>query len=136
MESLQTEISSLTDVDAISAIAPSDDELAFIGSLDYGQDAEQHLGALRSVLSERGGIVGDDQHWYPYEVIELGAHSLQLGHEREFALCTLLVIANVAAGADTSTDLGAKLADRAADYDRLPAPLRDLILSAYETVIG
>ncbi len=123
-------------MEAIAVIAPSDEELAFIGALDHGQDAEQHLAALRSVLSERGGIVGDGQHWYPYEVIELGAHWLQPGHEREFALCTLLVIENVAAGTDTSTDLVAKLAERAADYDRLPAPLRDLILSAYEKVNG
>jgi hypothetical protein len=123
-------------MEAISLIAPSHDELVFIASLDYGQGAEQHLAALRSVLSERGGIVGDGQHWYPYEVIELGANWLQPGHEREFALCTLLVIENVAAGADTSTDLVAKLAGQAADYDRLPAPLRDLILSAYEKVNG
>ncbi len=123
-------------MEAISFIAPSDEELAFIGGLDHGQDAEKHLAALRRVLSEKGGIVGDGQHWYPYEVIELGAHWLQSGHEREFALCTLLVIENVAAGTDTSTDLAAKLAERAADYDRLPAPLRDLILSAYEKING
>jgi hypothetical protein len=123
-------------MEAISVIAPSDEELVFIASLDYGQGADKHLAALRRVLSERGGIVGDDQHWYPYEVIELGANWLQTGHEREFALCTLLVIENVAAGADTSTDIVAKLADQAADYDRLPVPLRDLILSAYEKING
>ncbi len=121
---------------AVSLIALSDEELAFIGSLDHGQGTEQHLAALLSVLSESAGIVGDGQHWYPYEVIELGANWLQVGHEREFALCTLLVIENVAAGTDTSTDLVAKLADRAPDYDRLPAHLRDLILIAYEKVKG
>lgn len=123
-------------MEAISLIAPTDDELTFIASLDYCQGAEQHLAALRSVLNERGGIVGDGQHWYPYEVIELGANWLQPGHEREFALCTLLVLENVAAGADTSTDVVAKLAEQAAEYDRLPATLRDLILKAYEKVNG
>jgi len=65
-------------------------------------------------------------------VIELGSHALKPGHEREFAICTLLVLANVAAGIDTSTDVQAKFADRAPDYDRLPAALREEILHAYQ----
>lgn len=102
----------------------TDDELAFIAALDYGQDIARHLAALRLVRREQKGIVSPKQRWFPYEVIELGAHALRPGHEREFSLCTLLVLANAAAGADTSTVLHAKFADRAADYDRLPCELR------------
>ena len=83
----------------------SESELAFIAALDYGQDAERHLAALRAVCFEQGGVIRPDQYWFPYEVIELGAHSLREGHEREFAICTMLVLANVAARVDTSTDL-------------------------------
>ena len=52
-------------------------------------------------------------------MIELGAHQLHQGHEREFAICTLLVVGAVKAGFDTSTDLSQKFHDRAADYDKL-----------------
>jgi hypothetical protein len=110
----------------------TEEELAFIAALDYGQDTERHMAALRAVCMDQGGIVRPDQYWFPYEVIEMGAHSLQRGHEREFALCTLLVLANVAAGIDISTDVQAKFTDRAADYDGLPTILREEILSAYQ----
>jgi hypothetical protein len=111
-------------------------ELAFIAGRDYGQDADRHLAALNAVCLEQGGIIGTDQYWFPYEVIELGAHTLAPGHEREFAICTLLVLANVSAGVDTSTDIQAKFADRAADYDSLPVTLREEILHAYQTAEG
>jgi hypothetical protein len=114
----------------------SDAELSFIASLDYGQRAEQHLAALREVIFKQGGITRDGQHWFPYEVVELGSHSLRPGHEREFAICTLLVLANVAAGIDTSTDIQAKFAERAAEYDQLPAQLREEILNAYRSAEG
>lgn len=111
-------------------------ELAFIAALDYGTGVERHFAALRSVCFDQAGIITEDQQWYPYEVIELGAHWLQDGHEREFAICTLLVLANVAAGVDRSTNVQAKLSDRAADYDRLPADLREEILNAYQAAEG
>ncbi len=110
----------------------SEREFEFIAALDYGQDSDRHLAALRSVCVEQRGILHSDQLWFPYEVIELGSHKLVPGHEREFAACTLLVLANVAVGVDTSTDLKEKFKDRAADYDRLPLDLREEILGAYE----
>jgi len=111
-------------------------ELAFIAGLDYGQDAQRHLESLRAVCFKRGGIVTSEQQWFPYEVIELGSNALTHGHEREFAICTLLVLANVAAGVDTSTDVQAKFAARADDYDRLPGELREEILNAYKRAEG
>ena len=118
------------------SITPSDDELAFIAALDYAQDVERHLVALRSLVRDQDGLLAEGQHWFPYEVIELGSHSLQPGHEREFVICTLLVLANVAAGLDTSTDVEAKFSDRAADYDRLPTPLKEEVLSAFQAIEG
>jgi hypothetical protein len=114
----------------------TESELAFIAGLDYGQDAPRHLEALRVVCFSQEGIVSSEQQWFPYEVIELGSHSLRPGHEREFAICTLLVLANVAAGVDTSTDVQGKFGDRAADYDRLSTELREEILNAYKRAEG
>lgn len=107
------------------------EELAFIAALDYGQDTEPHLRALRAVIFEQNGALRPGQHWHPYEVIELGANTLMPDHPREFALCTLLVLHAVASGYDTATDLASKFETHAADYDALPADLRDEVLRAY-----
>ncbi|MBU8976390.1 hypothetical protein JI752_009595 [Lysobacter sp. MMG2] len=109
----------------------TDAELRFIAEGDYGVDADLHLDELVKLLREQDGVLSEGQYWYPYEVVELGAHSLKPGHAREFAACTLLVIDAVATGYDTSTRLDWKFDERASDYDRLPTPLRDLVLDAY-----
>lgn len=103
-------------------------ELRFIAEGDYGVDADLHLDGLVKLLREQSGAPSEGQYWYPYEVVELGAHSLKPGHEREFAACTLLVIDAAATGLDWKFD------ERAGDYDRLPTPLRDLVLDAYFAV--
>ncbi|WP_258079505.1 hypothetical protein [Xanthomonas arboricola] len=61
----------------------------------------------------------------------MGAHTLVSGHVREFAMCTLLVIAAVADGFDLSTALLDKFQDRADDYAKLPTDLQQAILAAY-----
>lgn len=110
----------------------TDIELAFIAALDYGQEVQQHLEALRAVIFDQDGTPQDGQVWHPYEVIELGAHAIHPGHEREFAICTLLVIQSVMTGFDSSTNLSAKLDHRSRDYDLLPTALRDEVLRAYQ----
>ena len=106
------------------------DEVHFIAQRDDGQDAERHSQALASVVA-RGGRLEQGEEWYPYEVVELGAHTLVRGHAREFAICTLLVIAAVADGFDLSTTLADKFQDRADDYVKLPPDLQQAILAAY-----
>ena len=112
-------------------LSASKRELEFIAALDYGQDVDQHLDALRTLLSEQQCKFKEGQVWFPYEVVELGSHALVPGHEREFAICTLLVIEAVRTGFDSGTDLNEKLSNRARDYDLLPTDLREEILSAY-----
>lgn len=106
-------------------------ELSFIAGLDYSQDRERHEEALRLVIAHQGGQFNDGQHWFPYEVVELGAHHLQVGHEREFAICTLLVIRAVTAGFDKATDLAEKKVAMESQYRMLPAALRELIDAEY-----
>src|SRR5262249_44435379 len=113
-------------MDLISTVTPG--ELAFIAGLDYGQGSDQHLSALREVVFNQCGVPNQEQLWYPYEVIELGAHHLTPGHEREFVICTLLVIGAVAAGRDTYTDLQAKFEQHSSTYAALPAELRAPVL--------
>ena len=106
------------------------EELCFIAERDYGVDADLHFEALRSVVNS-GGRLQEGQCWYPYEVIELTAHKLVPGHEREFVACTLLVLAAVASGYDTSTQLEWKFDERAEDYGKLESEFRESVLVAY-----
>ena len=106
-------------------------ELEFIAGRNGGLEAHLHLEALKRLVNAQGGVLEEGQTWYPYEVIELCAHHLVRGHEREFTACTLLVLEAVASGFDKSTTLEWKLEDRAQDYDALPARYREAILDAY-----
>lgn len=115
-------------------LSATERELDFIAGLDYGIGHERHLEALRKLIFGQHGLLEEDQCWYPYEVIELGSHHLQPGREREFAICTLLVIEAVRTGRDRWTELSDKFNDRASDYDALPPALRDEILGAYQAV--
>ena len=114
----------------------SESELLYIAALDYGQDSRQQLESLRVVIFGQDGSLREGQIWHPYEVIELGANALKSGHEREFAICTLLVIQAVIDGFDSSTDLTVKFNDRAHDYDSLPPMLREEVLRAYQIAGG
>lgn len=110
----------------------TESELAYVASLNYGLEAQKHLAALRTVIFEQEGQFQESQRWLPYEVVELGAHALAPGHEREFAICTLLVVAAVRSGFDSATSLSAKFGTQAASYDALPSVLREEVLNAYE----
>jgi hypothetical protein len=112
-------------------LSASENELAYIAALDHGKDLPRHLDALKTVLFKQQGHFREGQVWFPYEVVELGSHALVPGHEREFAICTLLVVEAVLSGFDSGTDLSDKLSNRATDYDLLPKALRDEVLSAY-----
>ncbi|CAN5164965.1 hypothetical protein BH10PSE17_BH10PSE17_04630 [soil metagenome] len=116
-------------VDAVGEVSSS--EIEFIASLDYDVEATRHEAELRSVLFEQGGRFTKDQHWFPYEVIELGANVLVEGREREFTICTLLLVEAVKHGSDKSTDLDTKFGAMHGVYECLPATLRDAILIAY-----
>ncbi len=110
----------------------TNDELKFISELDYGNDVEKHLAGLRSVIFNQNGIIKEEQGWYPYEVVELGANALTMGHEREFTICTLLVVFNVKVGTDKATDLEVKLELHSKEYDQLPKELSELVISSFE----
>ena len=110
----------------------TESELAYVASLDYGEDSLKHLEALRAVIFEQEGNLKAEQYWHPYEVIELGALSLEPGHEREFVICTLLVIQAVVSGYDKSTDLAERRMDKASYYAALPVGLGEKISNAYQ----
>jgi hypothetical protein len=109
----------------------TEEELAFIAGLDYGLGVDKHLAALREVIFEQDGDMTQDQYWYPHEVIALGSHHLQPGHEREFFFCTMLLLQAVQSGYDDTVDLLDKFQDRAHQYQKLTAELRDEILAVY-----
>ncbi len=59
-------------------------ERDFIASLDYGNGAGTHREQPDRLIKNGGNLDGEQQFWFPYEVIELGKNWLQDGHEREF----------------------------------------------------
>lgn len=109
----------------------TDEELTFVAGLDYGEGTDLHRAELQKLIFEQDGDMTRDQYWYPHEVIALGSHRLQPGHEREFFFCTMLLLQAVQSGYDDTFDLLDKFQDRADEYQQLPAGLRDEILQAY-----
>lgn len=109
----------------------SEQELDFIAALDYGRDREKHLAALKQLIYGQNGILSETQFWYPYEVIELGSNQLQPGHEREFAICTLLIISAITAGTDKTKDLDQFLEEKSDYISSLPQDLYDSIVESW-----
>jgi hypothetical protein len=109
-------------------------ELDWIAALGKADEQPRHRAALAQVVGPQAGRLKDDQLWYPYEVIERGAIRCESGHEREFVLCTLLVILAVQAGQRIGVDLALQFDDLAATYETLPPVLRDTVLDAYQCV--
>ncbi|MBA0223290.1 hypothetical protein A7X93_10745 [Stenotrophomonas maltophilia] len=113
------------------ALSASAEELSWIATLcDPGDDARRHLQELQ-VLMQQGGILNDEQEWYPFEVIERGAGHLHPGHEREFVICVLLWLQALAQDRISSLDPRLHLDDRAMDIEALPDVLRDAVLDAF-----
>ncbi|MEZ4382584.1 MAG: hypothetical protein R3A79_14700 [Nannocystaceae bacterium] len=83
----------------------TEDEINFIAGRDYEMDVKRHTKALRKLIFEQNGIVSEEQHWYPYEVVELCRWHCEDGHEREFAICTVIVCLSIQEGADTTNDI-------------------------------
>ncbi len=69
-------------------------------------------------------------------MIERGAARCEPGHEREFVMCTLLVLLAVHAGQRVGVDLALQFDDLAATYETLPPVLRDTVLDAYQSLTG
>ncbi|MBS0372851.1 MAG: hypothetical protein JSS57_27055 [Proteobacteria bacterium] len=111
-------------------LTASEQELWFIAGLDYTQDQEKHFQALKELIFQRNGTFLPTNTWFPYEVIELGANSAQVGHEREFAICSLLVIHGVASGFDTWTELEQKFSNASFTENMLPE-LTEILLEQY-----
>lgn len=109
-------------------------ELDWIAGLGHPDEQARHRTALQQVVGPQQGRLHEDQLWYPYEVIERGAARYAPGHEREFVLCTLLVILAVQAGQRLDVDLAMQFDDLAATYETLPPVLRDTVLDAYQRV--
>jgi hypothetical protein len=105
------------------------DELKFISMADYGQDSERHLEALKKLIFEQNCIVDHEQSWFPYEVVELTRWSCKEGHEREFAICNIIIALSIIAGADGSNEPTYMLDTIAPEYDKLPDLLRELVVN-------
>lgn len=109
-------------------------ELRFIAALDYAQDVERHLDALRAVIFQQDGHIMEHQNWFPLEVIELGAYSLEPRHEREFFFCTLLVLQALQNG-ESSVDPEILHENSRKYYDQLAPELRHEVLLSFQRVM-
>jgi hypothetical protein len=112
-------------------LTASEQELWFIAGLDYGQGQEEHFVALKELIFQRNGVFLPSNTWYPYEVIELGANSAKTGREREFTICSLLVIHGITSGFDTWTELEQKFSN--GNFPKNLGPdLIKMLLAQYE----
>ena len=111
-------------IDFIQSICES--EIEFISNLDYGQDNEKHHIALKNLIFNQACKALSEQYWFPMEVIELGSSALIKGHEKEYTICTLLVLIN------QPENVNSKFNTQCSNYDALPNEYRDLIVNAYE----
>ncbi|WP_051294060.1 hypothetical protein [Pseudoduganella violaceinigra] len=106
-------------------------ELAFISSFDGLQDEAKHYAALNELIFERNGQFEANEFWFPLEVVELGANSIKLGHEREFVICCLLVLSAIDSGHCFSHDRESKYSAIEPLLTELPCEYADLLLEAY-----
>jgi hypothetical protein len=102
-------------------------ELEFIAARDGGRDKARQLVALEKLIFEQYGIITPAQFEFPYKVIELGA-CFEPAHERECAICCLLIIANIKAGTDNTRSLEEFLDLYRHHIRSLPNQLSDLVL--------
>jgi hypothetical protein len=107
----------------------SESELDFISRADYGQDNLRHKEELNKVIFEQNGIIKSDQHWFPYEVIELSRWYCKLGQEREFAICNVIIALSILGGADRSNSIEYMLETLSNEYEILPVGLKDMVIN-------
>jgi hypothetical protein len=106
----------------------TDDEMDYIACAD-SDDEEIHKSALRSLIFEQDCVLHEGQFWHPYECVELRRWTCNQGHEREFAICNIIIAISIISGADGSNDPDYMLTTIAGEYDKLPNNLRELVLS-------
>jgi hypothetical protein len=80
-------------------------ERNYLAHLDNGEDVDEHREQLDALIAAGGNADLDSQHWYPYEVIDLGKHFLESGHERAFVACNGIVLLNISTGEDKCNDI-------------------------------
>ena len=108
----------------------SEAELNYIAAADYCRDIDQHKNALKELIFLQNGIMQKGQYWYPYEVIELNRWSCEEGHEREFAICHLIIALSIMAGTDISNSASHMLEKLENEYQKLPKELCELVVNA------
>lgn len=98
-------------------------------------DFEKHKAALRSLIFDQDCVITSEQCWYPYECVELMRWSCQQGHEREFAICNVIIAISIIADADHFNDPKDMLETIAPEYAKLPVILRKMVLNTIQTAI-
>ncbi|MFQ6552443.1 hypothetical protein AAD018_008865 [Aestuariibius insulae] len=97
-----------------------------IAAADYGHDTDQHLQALKDVLSSETCLFQKDELWYPSEVVELVSH---VQSTPGFVPCTALLLANAIQGRDNVGWFEFRWSNLATDYNDLPKSTRAPILA-------
>ena len=115
----------------------NEDERDFIAGLDYGNDQSKHRSELDSVIENKGILDFEKQgYWHPYEVIELGYHWLQDGHEKEYASCMGIVLKNIILGIDQSKDIEFIIENQCSSISSLPSEMKQMIEEMIEEIIN
>ena len=116
-----------TELEIVKGI--TEGELEYISNADYGLDAKKHKEALKTLIHVQNCVIQDSQYWFPYEVVELTRWFCKEGHEREFAMCNIIIALSIIAGADGDNDPRYMLEEIAPEYEKLPASLKEPVLN-------
>ncbi len=79
-------------LDFIQTITPA--ELDYIADRWYLSHRDKQHNSLKKAIFEQDGRLKKDQYIYPGEILDLGIEELELGHEKEFSICMILIIYN------------------------------------------
>lgn len=117
-------------------VSATTEELNFIAGLDYGIGQDSHYAELVDLIFKRNGVFHENNTWFPYEVIELGANYAQIGHEREFVICSLLVIHAVQTGFDTWSLIEERFTRSVDAFSKISSELSNVLLNEYIIAIA
>ena len=107
----------------------SEAEIEFISQADYDQETEKHKEALRKLIFEQDCVITSEQSWHPYEVVELTKNQCKNGHEREFAICNVIIGISIIAGTDITNDSQDMLESISSEYDKLDKNTKELVIN-------
>lgn len=109
----------------------TDDDIAYVASLDRGLGIEQYIFHLKEVIFQQEGLFTN--HRYVNEVVQLGSNYVESNHQHAFAWCNCLIAQNILWDIDHATDITWRFEKKIGECQKLPKTLYADTLRCIET---